>query len=222
LTVKLHKPLTLLIVIVAIASPASGQEKPVVGLIPKAQKPIAFDGKLTGWDDAFVTPVHAGHPDFANRGGQFLYLWDDKNLYIGLRCLEFPEDFLVPLKRSHVLVAEVPVYLFDADPIRFIRFDMQVPSVLEIPLGIQLGPYRPAFWPVGKRDLHAFLWHSFADVVRHFPLVALDLVEAPFIQHSWLLLARLRLGLGTAPQPWYLRFSEAPKGQIILPQESSL
>ena len=64
------------------------QDKPVVGLIPKAQKPIAFDGKLTGWDAAFVTPVHVGHPDFANRGGQFLYLWDEKNLCIGLRCLD--------------------------------------------------------------------------------------------------------------------------------------
>jgi hypothetical protein len=68
--------------------PASAQHKPVVGLIPRAQKPIAMDGKLTGWDGAFVTPVHVGHPDFANRGGQFLYLWDDKNLYIGLRCLD--------------------------------------------------------------------------------------------------------------------------------------
>src|SRR6266403_1378232 len=67
---------------------ASAQEKPVVGLIPKAQKPIAFDGKLTGCDGAFITPVHVGHPDFANRGGQFLYLWDEKNLYVGLRCLD--------------------------------------------------------------------------------------------------------------------------------------
>ena len=57
---------------------ASAQEKPTVGLIPKAQKPIAMDGKLTGWDGAFVTPVHVGHPDFANRGGQFLYLWDEQ------------------------------------------------------------------------------------------------------------------------------------------------
>ena len=64
------------------------QEKPVVGLIPKAQKPITMDGKLDDWDGAFVTPVHVGHPDFANRGGQFLYLWDEKNLYIGLRCLD--------------------------------------------------------------------------------------------------------------------------------------
>jgi hypothetical protein len=81
-------PLTLLLVYGAIASPASAQEKPVVGLIPRAQKPIAMDGKLNGWDGAFVTPVHVGHPDFANRGGQFLYLWDEQNLYIGLRCLD--------------------------------------------------------------------------------------------------------------------------------------
>jgi Carbohydrate family 9 binding domain-like len=70
------------------AGAASAQEHPVVGLIPKAQKPITMDGKLDEWDGAFVTPVHVGHPDFANRGGQFLYLWDEKNLYIGLRCLD--------------------------------------------------------------------------------------------------------------------------------------
>jgi hypothetical protein len=67
---------------------ASAKEKPTVGLIPKAQKPIALDGKLTGWEGAFVTPLHVGHPDFANHGGEFLFLWDDKNLYIGLRCLD--------------------------------------------------------------------------------------------------------------------------------------
>src|SRR5438876_10859848 len=67
---------------------ASAKEHQVVGLIPKAQKPITMDGKLDEWDGAFVTPVHVGHPDFANRGGQFLYLWDEKNLYIGLRCLD--------------------------------------------------------------------------------------------------------------------------------------
>jgi hypothetical protein len=79
---------TLVIALGAVAFPASAQEKPIVGLIPKATKPIVMDGKLTGWDGAFVTPVHVGHPDFANRGGQFLYLWDDQNLYIGLRCLD--------------------------------------------------------------------------------------------------------------------------------------
>jgi hypothetical protein len=85
---NLHRLLTLLIVLGAVASPVPAQEKPVVGLIPKAQKPVAMDGKLAGWDGAFVTPVHVGHPDFANRGGQFLYLWDEKNLYVGLRCLD--------------------------------------------------------------------------------------------------------------------------------------
>jgi hypothetical protein len=70
--------------------PAAGraEEKAVVGLIPKAAKPIALDGRLDDWDGAFVTPVHVGHPDFANRGGQFLFLWDDDNLYVGLRCLD--------------------------------------------------------------------------------------------------------------------------------------
>ena len=85
---NLHRPLTVLIVFGAVASAAWAQEKPVVGLIPKAQKPVAMDGKLAGWDGAFVTPVHVGHPEFANRGGQFLYLWDEKNLYVGLRCLD--------------------------------------------------------------------------------------------------------------------------------------
>ncbi len=83
-----HRPLTLFIVLATLVTPALAQEKLVVGLIPKAQKPLAFDGKLTGWEGAFVTPVYVGHPDFANRGGQFLFLWDDKNLYIGLRCLD--------------------------------------------------------------------------------------------------------------------------------------
>jgi hypothetical protein len=68
--------------------PALAEDKPVVGLIPKAGKPIVLDGKLDEWDGAFVTPVHIGHPDFANRGGESLFLWDDDNLYVGLRCLD--------------------------------------------------------------------------------------------------------------------------------------
>ena len=70
------------------SSAVFGQVKPLVGLIPKVRNPIPMDGRLTGWDGAFVTPVHVGHPDFPNRGGQFLYLWDEKNLYIGMRCLD--------------------------------------------------------------------------------------------------------------------------------------
>jgi hypothetical protein len=53
-------------------STASAEEKPVVGLISKAQKPIAMDGKLNDWAGAFVTPVHVSHTNFANRGGHFL------------------------------------------------------------------------------------------------------------------------------------------------------
>jgi hypothetical protein len=67
---------------------AAARSTPIVGLIPKAARPIKMDGKLDGWEGAFITPVHVGHPDFANRGGQFLFLWDEHNLYIGLRCLD--------------------------------------------------------------------------------------------------------------------------------------
>ena len=85
---SLKPMIALTILSVTSSATASAQEKPVVGLIPKVQKPLKLDGKLTDWDGAFVTPVHVGHPDFSNRGGQFLYLWDEKNLYIGLKCLD--------------------------------------------------------------------------------------------------------------------------------------
>jgi hypothetical protein len=71
------------------ALPATrADDMPVAGLIPKAPKPVVIDGSLDEWDGAFVTPVHVGHPDFANRGGEFLFLWDEQNLYVGLRCLD--------------------------------------------------------------------------------------------------------------------------------------
>jgi cellulose/xylan binding protein with CBM9 domain len=71
-----------------VSSAAHAQEKPILGLIPKATMPLKMDGKLDDWQGAFVTPVNIGHPDFANRGAEFLYLWDDDNLYVGLRCLD--------------------------------------------------------------------------------------------------------------------------------------
>src|SRR6516165_5164869 len=74
--------------LILVSAAAQTPDKPVVGLIPKAQKPIKMDGKLDEWNGAFVTPVHVGHPDFANRGAEFLFLWDEQNLYIGLRCLD--------------------------------------------------------------------------------------------------------------------------------------
>jgi Carbohydrate family 9 binding domain-like len=81
-------PLLLVFLGTFCADAAPALEKPIVGLIPKASKPITLDGKLDEWDGAFVTPVHVGHPDFANRGGKFHFLWDEHNLYIGLRCLD--------------------------------------------------------------------------------------------------------------------------------------
>jgi hypothetical protein len=77
----------LLLLMIACAAPARADDK-VVGLIPKAPKPVKIDGRLDDWEGAFVTPVHIGHPDFLNRGAEFLYLWDEENLYIGLRCLD--------------------------------------------------------------------------------------------------------------------------------------
>jgi acetyl esterase/lipase len=81
-------PILLILLGVFSAGSAQAQQKAIVGLIPKAQRPITLDGNLDEWEGAFVTPVHVGHPDFANRGGQFLFLWDEQNLYIGLRCLD--------------------------------------------------------------------------------------------------------------------------------------
>src|SRR5687768_17086226 len=74
--------------LVFILSNLAFAQAPVVGLVPRVSNAITMDGKLDEWEDAFVTPVHVGHPDFANRGGQFLFLWDDQNLYVGLRCLD--------------------------------------------------------------------------------------------------------------------------------------
>jgi len=67
---------------------ANADDKPVVGLIPKAQHAIVMDGKLDEWDGAFVTPLNATHPDFKNRATHIYYLWDNDALYIGVRALD--------------------------------------------------------------------------------------------------------------------------------------
>ena len=124
----------LAVVFVAVVSSAAhAEEKPIVGLIPKATKPIKMDGKLDEWDGAFVTPVNVGHPDFANRGGEFLYLWDDDNLYVGLRCLD-----------QHP--AHVGSAIWDGDAVEF---------YLDTRRGDQLGA--PQF---GPGSLHMF-WTPF-------------------------------------------------------------
>jgi hypothetical protein len=94
-----------------------------------------MDGNLHDWDGAFVTPVHVGHPDFANRGGQFLFLWDDRNLYVGLRCLDQKIAHVAPDNR-----------IYDGDAVEF---------YLDTRAGNQLGA--PQF---GPGTLHMF-WTGF-------------------------------------------------------------
>jgi len=60
----------------------------VRGLATLAPAAIAVDGKLTEWGDAFVTPVHYNHANPDDRAAQFLYLWNERALYIGLRALD--------------------------------------------------------------------------------------------------------------------------------------
>src|SRR5438105_7014292 len=128
-------PVLFLLLAAVLAGSAHAQEKAIVGLIPKAQKPITLDGKLDDWQGAFVTPVHVGHPAFANRGGQFLFLWDDQNLYIGLRCLD--------QKPAHVADDD---RIFDGDAVEF---------YLDTRRGNQLGATQ-----FGPGSLHMF-WTPF-------------------------------------------------------------
>ena len=60
----------------------------VRGLVTRVAGEIVIDGRLDEWDDAFCTPVHYGHGRVSERAAQFFYLWDDRALYIGLRCLD--------------------------------------------------------------------------------------------------------------------------------------
>ncbi len=87
---------------------AWAEEKPVVGLIPKAQHPVVMDGKLDSWDGAFVTPLNATHPDLFNRATLIYYLWDDQALYIGLRALDANPTHISP-----------DTALYDGDAIEF-------------------------------------------------------------------------------------------------------
>jgi hypothetical protein len=81
-------PALVILLALAVMTPAAAADNRPDGLIPKVLKPITLDGQLDDWAGAFVTPVHIGHPDFADRGAELLFLWDEDNLYVGLRCLD--------------------------------------------------------------------------------------------------------------------------------------
>jgi Carbohydrate family 9 binding domain-like len=83
-------------------------EKPVVGLIPRAQHPVVMDGKLDSWQGAWVMPLNATHPDFANRATHIYYLWDEQALYIGVRALD--------TNPTHISGQEA---LYDGDALEF-------------------------------------------------------------------------------------------------------
>lgn len=97
-----------MVLLALMAGGARADDKPIVGLIPKAQKPIVMDGKLDDWQGAFVTPLNATHPDFANRATQIYYLWDDEALYVGVRALDTNPTHMSP-----------EAALYDGDAIEF-------------------------------------------------------------------------------------------------------
>src|SRR6516165_8864378 len=169
--------------LILVSAAAQTPDKPVVGLIPKAQKPIKMDGKLDEWNGAFVTPVHVGHPDFANRGAEFLFLWDEQNLYIGLRCLDQkPGNF------------GQERFLWDGDAVEF---------YLDTRRGPALGA--TAF---GPGTLHMF-WSPFTDAaikprmkVRDLPVFKdfrLRGAEVAGAKTAWGYTAELKLPWGNFP-----------------------
>src|SRR5437870_3336801 len=86
----------MLALLLAVAGKTGADEKPFVGVIPKAQHAIVMDGKLDSWEGAFVTPLNATHPDAFNRFTHIYYLWDANALYIGLRALDANPTHISP------------------------------------------------------------------------------------------------------------------------------
>jgi hypothetical protein len=72
----------------AAAPPPAAAQAGVDGVIPRAKARIVMDGRLDEWSGAFATPVNFGHADWENRAAVWRYLWDDRNLYIGLEWLD--------------------------------------------------------------------------------------------------------------------------------------
>jgi hypothetical protein len=175
--------LALLILACLLADAAHAQEEAVVGLIPRAGKPIKLDGKFDEWDGAFATPVHVGHPDFANRGGIFYFLWDDKALYIGLKCLDQKPAHVAPDSQ-----------LYDGDAVEF---------YLDTRRGKELGAAS-----FGPGTLHMF-WTAFTGKeikprlrVRDLPAFKdfkLKGAEVAAVQTSWGWTAEFRLPWANFP-----------------------
>lgn len=96
-----------LVILGACAAAGRADEEPVPlasgvrGLVTRAVGEVVIDGKLNEWGGAFCTPLHYNHRDLDNRAAQFLYLWDDDALYIGLRCLDKKQANPAPLPATY-------------------------------------------------------------------------------------------------------------------------
>src|SRR5688572_21776638 len=65
-------------------------ESDIRAVIPRASVPLTLDGRLgeKEYAGAMSAPIEYFHRDFANRAGQFYFLWDDEAFYVGLRTLD--------------------------------------------------------------------------------------------------------------------------------------
>jgi hypothetical protein len=80
----------------------------VRGLVTLSPTKVIMDGRLREWGNAFCTPVQYNHRDVENRAAQFLYMWDDEALYVGLRCLDLKQA-------NHAALAQT----YDGDAVEF-------------------------------------------------------------------------------------------------------
>ena len=102
-------PALLAAILLALTARAGlADDRPIVGLIPKAQMPVVMDGRLDAWQGAFVTPLNATHPDFNNRATHIYYLWDNEALYVGVRALDTNPTHISP-----------DAALYDGDAVEF-------------------------------------------------------------------------------------------------------
>ncbi|MCS6976585.1 MAG: sulfatase-like hydrolase/transferase [Gemmatales bacterium] len=166
---------------------------PIQAAIPKAKQAVVVDGHLDEWSGALAAPVHVGHPDWSNRGGEFLLMWDENHLYVGQRCLD--------QQPAHVGRDD---QIWNGDAVEF---------YLDTRQGDQLG--KPDFAP---GTLHMF-WTPFtrSEVkpriqVRPLPAfkdLRLDGVEVAARKTAWGYTAEFKL-------PWRNFAGFAPKAGVVL------
>ena len=66
----------------------SSPPKDLRGFVTRARGPVSIDGRLAEWSGAFCTPVHYSHGRLEDRAAQIIWMWDETNLYVGIRALD--------------------------------------------------------------------------------------------------------------------------------------